>query len=73
MDGGFLALVLMWIMVWIARILTASIRLTSKIFQCLQGTGGLIGPGLTGDLNLDEVVDEKDLEIFAYYWLSDCY
>jgi len=28
--------------------------------------------GLPGDINGDETVDFKDLEIIAYYWLSDC-
>ena len=30
------------------------------------------GSGLAGDINGDKVVDLKDLEILAYYWLSDC-
>jgi hypothetical protein len=30
------------------------------------------GPGLESDLNGDEVVDIRDLEIFSQYWLSDC-
>jgi len=30
------------------------------------------GTGLPSDINGDEVVDINDLEILAYYWLSDC-
>ncbi len=30
------------------------------------------GPTTPGDINSDGVVDLNDLEIFAYYWLSDC-
>jgi len=30
------------------------------------------GTGLDGDINSDEVVDCNDLEILAYYWISDC-
>ena len=31
------------------------------------------GTGLGGDINSDEVVDFNDVEILAYYWLSDCF
>ena len=30
------------------------------------------GPALPGDINSDEIVDINDVEIVAYYWLSDC-
>ena len=30
------------------------------------------GIGLSGDINSDEIVNFKDLEIIAYNWLSDC-
>jgi len=31
------------------------------------------GTSLGGDINSDEVVDFKDVEILAYHWLSDCF
>lgn len=30
------------------------------------------GPALPGDINGDEIVNINDVEILAYYWLSDC-
>ena len=33
----------------------------------------LIDVGLTGDLNMDGIVDVNDLCIFSNYWLSHCY
>jgi len=42
-------------------------------FSVFAGNWRVAKPGLAGDLNMDGVVDEKDLGIFAYYWLCDCY
>jgi DMSO/TMAO reductase YedYZ molybdopterin-dependent catalytic subunit len=33
----------------------------------------LVDVNLTGDLNMDEIVDVNDLRIFTTYWLSNCY
>ena len=42
-------------------------------FSILADNWLLTGSGLAGDLDMNEVVDANDLEIFAGYWLSQCY
>lgn len=42
-------------------------------FSILADNWQSIGPALTGDLNMDLVVDVNDLAILTDYWLSDCY
>ena len=42
-------------------------------FSILVGHWQLTGPAISGDLNTDGTVDEKDLAILGDYWLSQCY
>jgi DMSO/TMAO reductase YedYZ molybdopterin-dependent catalytic subunit len=42
-------------------------------FAKLAANWLLTWPGLAGDLNENGVVDANDVEIFADYWLSECY
>jgi DMSO/TMAO reductase YedYZ molybdopterin-dependent catalytic subunit len=41
-------------------------------FLVLANNWQVVGPGLPGDLNANEIVDINDLAIFVDYWLSVC-
>ena len=41
-------------------------------FAMLGNNWMLAGPGLTGDVNNDEIVDNWDLTEIAEHWLSQC-
>jgi hypothetical protein len=42
-------------------------------FSILASDWRSVGPGLPGDLDMNEQVDPNDLAIFVDYWLSECY